>query len=264
MFPTNSLLSFIDYHSRKSVYTSTNTSQLDQNLQSNVPFVDHRLSKSCVVFSPPLSSNRSSSFCSYDEHNHGELRYRSMENATVPVSSSIKYRSTTQLDERSPPTHRHQPKIMRTHSRTYSSSSNELNQVSIITPRSLHEVSDDDNEQTNLFLRRKYPQTHHEQQIPPSSSVKYASNGVLLRPKQPSISTQHAMNVLPTSSDDMSKRFKRFSLDQQQTIDSNVYRSSMAIVPNHQNTPTVRDEMINDIQQQQQRAKVCLRKTEVH
>ena len=160
---------------------------------------------------------------------------------------------------------------MRTHSRTYSSSSNEQNQPSIITPRSSHEVSDDDNEQTNPFLRRKYPQTHQsvrEQQIPASPSVKYASNGVLLRPKQPTIPAQHTMNVLPTSSDDLSKRFKRFSLDQQQTVESNIHRSSMANVPNHQNTPTslqiVRDEVINDFQQQQQRAKVCLSKIEFH
>jgi hypothetical protein len=65
---------------------------------------------------------------------------------------------------------------------------------------------------------------------PVSPRLRYASNGVLLRSKQP-----HSTNVLESSSKDMEKKFKRFSLDQhqQQISESNIYRSSMAMVPNH-------------------------------
>lgn len=146
---------------------------------------------------------------------------------------------------------------MRTHSRTYSSSSNEQIPVPMFTPRSSNDASDDDDEQNNVVLRRKH---HQSQQLPASPTTKYASNGVLLRPKPPLTPAQHPMNVLPTTSDDMGKRFKRFSLDQQQTLESNPYRSSIAVVPTHQSNSMglkpVRDEMIHDIQQQQ-RAKVC-------
>lgn len=131
----------------------------------------------------------------------------------------------------------------------------------MFTPRSSDETSDNDDEENHRFLRRKPLQS--QQQLPASPTVKYASNGVLLRPKP----AQHPVHVLPTtSSDEMSKRFKRFSLDQQQTLEANIYRSSIAIVPNHQNNSMglkpVRDEVINDIQQQQQqqRAKVVSRR----
>ncbi len=61
----------------------------------------------------------------------------------------------------------------------------------------------------------------------------------------------------------MSKKFKRFSLDQQQTLESNIYRSSMAIVPNNNlNTSigfkSIRDESNNDAQQH--RTKVIIKK----
>jgi hypothetical protein len=63
------------------------------------------------------------------------------------------------------------------------------------------------------------------------------------------------------SSIDMSKTLKRFSLDQQNIPESNIYRSSMAIVPNHtvqiNNNKLLRDESNNDLQQQQ-RAKVIV------
>jgi hypothetical protein len=63
----------------------------------------------------------------------------------------------------------------------------------------------------------------------------------------------------------MSKKLKRFSLDQQQIFEPNIHRSSMGIAPNHGvqiNTnpifKPVRDESNNDLQQQ--RSKVILRK----
>ncbi|CAF0736311.1 unnamed protein product [Didymodactylos carnosus] len=74
-------------------------------------------------------------------------------------------------------------------------------------------------------------QRHHQQQILNVTKPVYTSNGVMLR-KQ---------------SKDINKRFKRFSLDneqlekidkqnQQQTPEPNIYRSSLAIVPNVNNS----------------------------
>ena len=102
----------------------------------------------------------------------------------------------------------------------------------MFSPRSSNDISDNEDEQNNLALRRKYlktQQTNREQQLPPSPTLRCASNGVPLRPKP----QQHSVNVLPISSNDMSKKFKRFSLDQQLAAEPTVYRSSMAIVPNH-------------------------------
>jgi len=183
----------------------------------------------------------------YDEYNEAHIRYRSPDISFCGTSSSInqqtKYRSNIQLHD-----HRHQPKILQTQSRTYSSSSTELNQPSIFSPRSSNETSDDDDP------RKKYlhnNQSIHEQQIPSSSTLRYASNGVLLRTKQ-----QNSINILQTSSNDMNKKFKRFSLDQQQTPEPIIYRSSMAILSNHiaqiNNTSLafqkLRDESNNDLQ----------------
>jgi hypothetical protein len=64
----------------------------------------------------------------------------------------------------------------------------------------------------------------------------------------------------------MSKKLKRFSLDQQQTPEPNIYRSSMAIVPDHavqinnnHNTSLafkqIRDEPNKDLQQQRSKVR---------
>jgi hypothetical protein len=191
----------------------------------------------------------------YDENNEAHIRYRSPDisfcGASSSINQQIKYRSNIQLND-----HRHQPKILRTQSRTHSSSSTELNQPAIFSPRSSNETSDDDDP------RRKYLHNHqsiHEQQLPSTPTLRYASNGVLLRSKQ-----QHSINTLQTSSNDMNKKFKRFSLDQQQqTFEPTIYRSSMAIISNHtaqiNNTSLpfkqLRDESNNDLQRPKVRKK---------
>ncbi len=196
-------------------------------------------------------------FSRFDENREYHHLYRSPDNSTDIsfAHSPIKYRSNTQLNDRSSPSHRHQPKVIRTHSRTYSSSSTEQTQPSIFSPRSSNETSDNDDEQNNLLLRRKYlksQQTSREQQLPPSPPLKYASNGVLLRPKQ-----QNPINSLQISSNDTSQQLKRFSLDQQQTSEPMIYRSTMAIAPNqtNNNQKPIRDESNHEFQQQRSKVR---------
>jgi hypothetical protein len=202
----------------------------------------------------------------YDEKNDTHIRQRSSDNSpdiSFVASSSliqpVKYRCNTQLND-----YRHQPKIFRTQSRIYSSSSIELTQPSTtFSTKSSNETSDNDDDS-----RRKSLKTHQSIRESPSPTLRYASNGVLLRTKHhhQQQQQQHSINTLQTPSNDMNKKFKRFSLDQQQTSEPSIYRSSMAIVPNHaipinnnHNTSLifkqVQDESNNDLQQQQ-RAKV--------
>ncbi len=185
-----------------------------------------------------------------------------------------KYRSNTQLTDRSTTSHHHrhhhhhrQPKLVRAQSRTHSSSSDERAQVAAISQISSNDTSDDDDPNSFLSqhsrLRRKYVKTRQatppppplsrqqsirEPTLPPTSpTLRYASNGVLLRQKhQPQPQQQHTSSIFQTSSKDMGKKPKRFTLDtvenrwhhpyqivpnNQPTSEANIYRSSMAIVP---------------------------------
>jgi len=188
-------------------------------------------------------------FLSFDENDDYHVRHRSSDNSTD--ISQIKYRSNNQLN--------HQPKIFRAQSRTHSSSSNEQTQPSsFLSPRSSNDTSDNEDEQINVRLRRKYFKTS-QQQLPSTTTLKYASNGVLLRTKQqsqPQPQPTQPINLLPTTSNDMSKKFKRFSLEQQvvQIPDANYSRSSMAVVPNHVSSSfkQIHDETIVEASQQQQ------------
>lgn len=182
------------------------------------------------------------------------------------VSSSMfpqqKFRSNTQTTDRSSNSHRHHhTKLVRAQSRTHSSSSDERAQVAAISQLSSNDTSDDDDPNSILShhsrLRRKYVKNRQgtppppsslsrqqsireQQQLPPTSpSLRYASNGVLLRPKQQQ-QQQNSSNAIQTSSKDMGKKLKRFTLDTvesrwhhpyQVVPESNIYRSSMAIVP---------------------------------
>jgi hypothetical protein len=129
--------------------------------------------------------------------------------------------------------------------------SDEQKQPSILSPRSVNNISDDDENSNDIHIRRKH--LSPRQQIPSSSTMKYASNGVLLRTKQ-----QHSTNILQTSPNDIGKNIKRYSLDQyqQQIPESNIYRSSMAIIssqnPANQNVSLshkqIREESNNDLQ----------------
>ena len=165
--------------------------------------------------------------------------------------------------------HHRQSKLIRAQSRTHSTSSDERIQVNAISPRSSNDTSDDDDPNSMLSqrsrLRRKYvksrqatppplpPALNRQQSLreqPPTSTsptLKYASNGVLLRTKHHHHhhhNQQHSTNIFQRSSKDMGKKVKRFTLDavenrwhnqissnNQPILESNVCRSSMAIVP---------------------------------
>jgi hypothetical protein len=158
------------------------------------------------------------------------------------INQNTKNRSNPQLTDQSLSFYHHQPKIVRNHSKTYSVSSDDQNQSSIFSPRNSNELVNDDIDINGVLLRKTYNQKYQstpsvrEQQIPASSTFKYASNEVLLKPKQ-----QQLLNLTKTSSKDISKKLKRFSLDQHQTLANNqqqisephIYRSSMVIVPEH-------------------------------
>lgn len=123
---------------------------------------------------------------------------------------------------------------------------------------SSNDTSDDDDNPNSILsqhsrLRRKYVKTRQgtspppsvslsrqqslrEQTLPPASpTLRYASNGVMLRSKQ------HSQQVnVNNSSKDMAKKLKRFTFDtaenrwhhQYQIVpEANMHRSSMAIVP---------------------------------
>ncbi|CAF5135941.1 unnamed protein product, partial [Rotaria magnacalcarata] len=152
--------------------------------------------------------------------------------ASSSINQPMKYPNTSaQLTDRSSASRRHQPKIIRAQSRPCSSSSDD---ALMFTPRSSNIQSNmDDDDPYNILLRKTYPKNHPALQSTPSNS-KYASNGILLRPKQ-----LHPANILETSSKDIDKKIKRFSLDQHQPAshfqkqisESNIYRSSMAFTP---------------------------------
>lgn len=82
--------------------------------------------------------------------------------------------------------------------------------------------------------------------ISPSPSLRCTSTGVILRPKHQQQQQQHSSTGFQSSSKDMGKKLKRFTVDttdsrwhqqyqmvpnNQQNFDSNIYRSSMGIVP---------------------------------
>lgn len=85
----------------------------------------------------------------------------------------------------------------------------------------------------SLLLNQAQPVPEQSQPAPLSSST---LKGVLLRPKQQQQQKQSA-RVFQTSSKDVGKRLKRFTADttenrwHQQVPESNIHRSSMAIVP---------------------------------
>ncbi|UJR28332.1 hypothetical protein I4U23_009574 [Adineta vaga] len=181
---------------------------------------------------------------------------------TVPSSLILqpqKYRSNTQITDRSFASHHQQSKTILTPASPYSSSSEERVQPAPVNLISFNDSSDEnddnDDDPNNILLnhsrlRRKYVKNSQEpplslllnqtqallEQSQPLLSTSSTMKGVLLRPKQ-----QHqkqSVRVLQTSSKDMGKRLKRFTGDTtdnrwHQTIpESNTHRSSMAIVPN--------------------------------
>ena len=260
-------------------------------------------------------------FKRYDENGEVQVRRRSpiltvnngidsSTDVSFAASSSIlhqqqRFRSNTQMTDRSSTSqrqrHHHQQKIVRAQSRTHSSSSDERLQPSATSPINSIDTSDDDDPNSILShhsrLRRKYVKSRQRTSPPPpppplsrqqslrdqpspSPTLRYASNGVLLRSKHHH-QQQHSNNVFQSSSKDMGKKLKRFTLDtvdnrwhhqyqtvpnNQQTPDLNIYRSSLAIVPslnanvygvqiNH-NLPSSlkqqsqqKDEFSNDLQQ---------------
>lgn len=190
-------------------------------------------------------------------------------------SSSIlihqRQRNHPQLTDRTSNSHRQRPqhssKFVRAQSRTHSSSSDERAQVAAISQLSSNDTSDDDDDINVLFpnhsrLRRKYvknPQSNSSPPPPPplsrqqslreqthtspSPTLRNASNGISLRTKQ---QQQFGNTGFQSSSKDMGKKLKRFTLDNMDTrwhhqyqmvpnnqlnFDPNIYRSSMAIVP---------------------------------
>lgn len=104
---------------------------------------------------------------------------------------------------------------------------------------------------TQIQVLNRQPSLREQQQqqqqvpLPPTSpSLRCASNGVLLRPKH---NQQTSTHMLHKSSKDMGKKLKRFTVDtaenrwhnpyqaalmNQQITEANIYRSSLAIVPN--------------------------------
>ena len=198
-----------------------------------------------------------------------------------------KYRSTTQMTDRSSPSrrhrqhhsHHHQPKLVRAQSRNPSSSSDERVQPSAASPMSSNNTTDDDDDPNSILshhsrLRRKYlkssqpvattilpaslpappslsrQQSLRDQLAPPSPTLRYASNGVLLRSKhhhqqQQQPYQQHSSSILQSSAKDLGKKLKRFSLDTPENRshsyqavpnhallpEPNIYRSALAIVP---------------------------------
>ena len=146
----------------------------------------------------------------------GEISFAIASSNLMPQHQ--KYRSTTQLTDRSSTSHRHQQqqqqqqqshhplKIIRAQSRNHSSSSDErIQQPAAISPLSSNDTSDEDDPNSILShhsrLRRKYlkssqtmngptapsslsrQQSMRDQQSPSSPVLRYASNGVLLRSK---------------------------------------------------------------------------------
>ncbi|CAF0816295.1 unnamed protein product [Rotaria sp. Silwood1] len=241
------------------------------------------------------------------------------------IQHQQKYRSNTQMTDRSTNSHlqRHQSKFARAQSRNQSSSSDERIQITAVSPISSNNTSDDDDDPNSILshhsrLRRKYiknrqatppplsrqqslreqQQQQQQQPLPPqptSPSLRCASNGVLLRPKQHHTNNQHnTTNLFQKSSKDMSKKLKRFTLDtvenrwhhpyqtfsnNQQISESNIYRSSMAIVPSlntnvygsqmnnnnllltsvKQSQSQQRDESNNDLQQSRSKTRDLVR-----
>ncbi|CAF1162400.1 unnamed protein product [Adineta ricciae] len=176
---------------------------------------------------------------------------------TVPSSLILqpnKCRSNTQLSDRAPASQQQQSKTDLTSTSPRSSLSEDRVQPFPVNLTSSNDSSDDDDISNvlsnNNRLRRKYVKAPQEpslslllnqsqtvpeqsQPVPLSSST---LKGVLLRPKQQQPQKQPA-RVFQTSSKDVGKRLKRFTTDttenrwHQQMPESNVHRSSMAIVP---------------------------------
>ncbi|CAF2405095.1 unnamed protein product [Rotaria sp. Silwood2] len=268
------------YHQPKTAFGSISASQyeIDHNneiVDCTTPFVDRRFSKLNDENNEIQLPRRPSPL---------NINNRSIDNltdisstASSSINQQIQYRSNTQLTDRSSALYYHQPKIIRTQS-----NDEQLNQFSIFSPRSSNITMDNDNEHdpNNILLSKQYLKNHQskqsltrqetlrEKQLPTSSTLNYASNGVLLRSKQQQ-QQQHSTNILQTSSTDMDKKFKRYSLDQhrtifntqQQTSESNIYRSSLAFMPsqktniypsqiNNNQNEQIRDEASNELQEQ--------------
>ncbi|CAF0926491.1 unnamed protein product [Adineta steineri] len=151
------------------------------------------------------------------------------------TSLQTKYRSNPPLPDRSVSfSHHHRPKILRRRTKTHSASSDEEDAPSIFSPRALNEPNNDTIETNNNQLRKTYfqnyrstPSIHEESTTPSSPSLRYASNEILLRPKQ-----QPLINLSQTSSKDINKRFS-LEQKQHQISEPYLYRSSMIIVPEH-------------------------------
>ncbi|CAF0973810.1 unnamed protein product [Rotaria sp. Silwood1] len=269
------------YHQSKMTYGSANASlyEIHHNneiVNCTIPSVDKHYSK--------LN----------DENNETQIQRRfsplninsksidHLNDISSAVSSSInqqiQYHSSTQLTDRSTTSYRHQPKLIRTQS-----SDEQLNQFSIFSPRSSNITTDynDLDDSKNILSQKQYlknPQSIPsstrqeallEQQLSTSSTLNYASNGILLRSKQ----QEHSTNILQTLSKKMDKKFKRYSLDQYQTVSNkqqqtsefNINRSSMAFMPsqktniyasqtnNNQNVSMsyqqIQDEFNNELQE---------------
>jgi len=206
------------------------------------------------------------------------------------------------MANRSSTSHRQQSKTIRAQSRPHSSSSDERIQPPAVHLISPNDTSDEDVDDPNSILshhsrlRRKYlkdqqvppssqPLSQQQQELlpPTSSKLKYALNGILLRSK--SQHRKQSTRAYQTSSKDMGKKHKRFTLDaidnrwhqqlqtvpnNQQSSDCNINRSSMAIALglhtntngvqinnniNHNSSPSSlklpqqREDLINELQQ---------------
>ncbi|CAF3071927.1 unnamed protein product [Rotaria socialis] len=226
--------------SKRQSYQSKNThvpvtaSQYNIDYNNTMPvlassFIDNHLNKSHNDNSETHSRHQSSPLNTTNWNIDSLTDFSPL--ASSSINQPIKYPNTNaQLTDRSSASHRHQPKIIRAQSRPCSSSSDD---ALMFSPRSSNIQSNMDDDPYNILLRRTYPKNHPTLQATPSNS-NYASNGILLRPKQ-----QHPTNILETSSKDTDKKIKRFSLDQHQPVsnfqkqisESNIYRSSMAFTP---------------------------------
>ncbi|CAF2196064.1 unnamed protein product [Rotaria magnacalcarata] len=255
-----------------SISTSQGQHEQNNDMTSfSIPLVDSRLSKWFDENGEIQSRRRSPtipghngidnstdvSFVASSSVIHSQTKHRSNTQLTDRSSNSHH--------------HRPQSKFVRAQSRNHSSSSDERIQITAVSPLSSNNTSDDDDDPNSILshhsrLRRKYvksrqptppgpqppsisrQQSFRDQQqqipLPPTSpSFRCASNGVLLRPKHNQQSSTH---IFHKSSKDMGKKLKRFTLDtvenrwhhpyqtssNQHISESNIYRSSMAIVPN--------------------------------
>ena len=238
---------------RKTVLESFTSPSSQYNLNSEV--ADSRLSKRYDGDNDTQLRHRSSTFLP-NNHDAESMIDASMTASSLLLAQQPRYRSNTQMSDRLSTSHSHRPpvKLVRALSRNLSSSSDEQGRSVAASPMS---SSDDESDRNNVLshhnrLRRKYVKGHPTSsmgQAPTvSPTLRFASNGVPLRPKHPYHQQGQKPDpalLLHRSSKDMERIYKRFSSDaaenrsqqpqpgfsHQQMPEPKNYRSSMAIVP---------------------------------